>query len=88
MEERLHVGVVVHLAGAVHALDDVVASQEGFEVVSGVFDAAVAVEDQARAGLRSAMALLKVWLVRAASRRLDRLQPTILRENLSMTTAK
>ena len=51
MEERLHVGVVVHLAGAVHALDDVVASQEGFEVVSGVFDAAVAVEDQARGGV-------------------------------------
>lgn len=46
VEERFHVGVVVHLPGPVHALDDAESTQRGLVVVSSVLDASVRMEDQ------------------------------------------
>jgi hypothetical protein len=50
MEERFHVGVVIHLARPIHALDEALAAHDCAVSVSGVFDTPVAVEHQARAG--------------------------------------
>ena len=51
MEERFHVGVVVHLAGSIHALHEALATHDRAVGVSGVFHTPVAVEHQARAGM-------------------------------------
>jgi hypothetical protein len=54
MEERFHVGVVVHLASAVHALQHAEPGDLVAELPGGVFDATVTVEQHA--GSRLAVA--------------------------------
>ena len=41
MEERLHVCVVVHRSGSIHALDEAMLSEFGFEIKGCVFDAPI-----------------------------------------------
>ena len=44
MEEGFHVGIVVHLTRAIHALNESMAGEGTTQVDGGVFDAAVGVE--------------------------------------------
>lgn len=46
VEERLHVGVVAGVPGAVHAGADAVFPEEGLVAVGPVFDAAIGVEEE------------------------------------------
>jgi hypothetical protein len=41
MEEGFHVGVVIHVTGPVHALDQAIRGETAAQVVSGVLDAAI-----------------------------------------------
>src|SRR5438552_6295561 len=51
MEERFHVGVVIHLARPVHALEKAVLGKAVAHVVSSVLDAAIGMENDTRSRL-------------------------------------
>ena len=88
MEEALYMGVVLAMARPIHAGHDAVGFEEVLEAIGRVFDAAVRMEQQPGPGLRAAIARLRALSVTSMVRLRESVQPTMRRENKSITVAR
>ena len=88
MEERLHEGIVRHLARTVHALGDLQLFEPFAEGIGIVFNTAIGVEDQPRFRAALGHRMLSARKVNATFLCRPKAQPIMRREQRSITTAR